>query len=157
MFQIPTEVKTPTGESLVYCPRRVCVSKEFTFDAAHHLFDYEGKCKALHGHTYHLQIAVSGFLDHRGMAVDFGDLKVIYKTYLEPYLDHRYLNESLPYMNTTAENMVYWIFKQVQTHLPTERDIRLETVRLYETPTSFAEFRREWDKDVETTADTTHS
>ncbi|MCI6905237.1 MAG: 6-carboxytetrahydropterin synthase, partial [Streptococcus alactolyticus] len=61
------------------------------------------------------------------------------------------------YMNTTAENMVYWIFKQVQTHLPTERDIRLESVRLYETPTSFAEFRREWDKDVETTADTTHS
>ena len=67
MFQIPTEVKAPTGESLVYCPRRVCVSKEFTFDAAHHLFDYEGKCKALHGHTYHLQIAVSGFLDHRGI------------------------------------------------------------------------------------------
>ena len=53
--------------------------------------------------------------------------------------------------------MVYWIFKQVQTHLPTERDIRLESVRLYETPTSFAEFRREWDKDVKTTADTTHS
>lgn len=147
MFLTPKEIKQPTGDSLVYCPRRVLVSKEFTFDAAHHLFQYEGKCKALHGHTYHLQIAVSGFLDERGMAVDFGDLKHIYKEYLEPYLDHRYLNESLPYMNTTAENMVYWIFKQVVQHLPKERDIRVESVRLYETPSSFAEFRREWDVD----------
>ena len=119
-------------------------SKEFTFDAAHHLFHYEGKCKSLHGHTYHLQIAVSGFLDERGMTYDFGDIKAIYKNYLEPHLDHRYLNETLPYMNTTAENMVYWIFQTMNQELPDERGLRLEYVRLYETPTAFAEFRREW-------------
>ena len=63
-------------------------------------FTMRGKCKSLHGHTYHLQIAVSGFLDERGMTYDFGDIKAIYKNYLEPHLDHRYLNETLPYMNT---------------------------------------------------------
>ncbi len=108
------------------------------------MFNYDGKCKALHGHTYRLQIAVSGLLDERGMSVDFGDIKQIYKEHLEPHLDHRYLNESLPYMNTTAENMVYWIFVQVAKHLPKGRQIRVEYVRLYETPSSFAEFRREW-------------
>ena len=148
MFEIPKEIKKPTGESLVYCPHRVMVSKEFTFDAAHHLYDYDGKCKALHGHTYHLQLAVSGMLDNRAMAVDFGDIKQIYKDHLEPYLDHRYLNESLPYMNTTAEKMVYWIFKQLEQHLTKERDIRVEYVRLYETPSSYAEFRREWELDA---------
>ena len=148
MFEIPKEIKKPTGESLVYCPHRVMVSKEFTFDAAHHLYDYDGKCKALHGHTYHLQLAVSGMLDNRAMAVDFGDIKQIYKDHLEPYLDHRYLNESLPYMNTTAENMVYRIFKQLEQYLPKERDTRVEYVRLYETPTSYAEFRREWELDA---------
>ena len=102
MFFAPKEIKQETGESLVYNPHRTLVSKEFTFDAAHHLFHYEGKCKSLHGHTYHLQIAVSGFLDERGMTYDFGDIKAIYKNYLEPHLDHRYLNETLPYMNTTA-------------------------------------------------------
>lgn len=117
MFSVPKELKKTTGESLVYCHRRVMVSKKFTFDAAHHLFNYDGKCKALHGQTYRLQIAVSGMLDDRAMAVDFGDIKQIYKEHLEPHLDHRYLNESLPYMNTTAENMVYWIFKQVAKHL----------------------------------------
>ena len=34
---------------------------------------------------YHLQIAVSGFLDERGMTYDFGDIKAIYKNYLEPH------------------------------------------------------------------------
>ena len=107
-------------------------------------FTMRGKCKSLHGHTYHLQIAVSGFLDERGMTYDFGDIKAIYKNYLEPHLDHRYLNETLPYMNTTAENMVYWIFQTMNQELPDERGLRLEYVRLYETPTAFAEFRREW-------------
>ena len=71
---------------MVYNSHRTMVSKEFTFDAAHHLFHYEGKCKSLHGHTYHLQIAVSGYLDERGMTYDFGDLKSIYKDHLEPHL-----------------------------------------------------------------------
>ncbi|MBM7641979.1 6-carboxytetrahydropterin synthase QueD [Streptococcus loxodontisalivarius] len=145
MFFAPKEIKEATGESLIYCQRRVMVSKEFTFDAAHHLFNYEGKCKALHGHTYRLQIAVSGFLDERGMVYDFGDLKAIYKTELEPKLDHRYLNESLPYMNTTAENMVYWIYQTFAQALPNERGLQIEHVRLYETPSSYAEFRREWE------------
>ena len=82
MFFAPKEIKTETGESLVYNLHRTMVSKEFTFDAAHHLFNYEGKCKSLHGHTYHLQIAVSGYLDERGMTYDFGDLKNIYKNHL---------------------------------------------------------------------------
>ena len=73
MFFAPKEIKKETGESLVYNSHRTMVSKEFTFDAAHHLFNYEGKCKSLHGHTYHLQIAVSGYLDERGMTYDFGD------------------------------------------------------------------------------------
>ncbi|MFM1608344.1 6-carboxytetrahydropterin synthase QueD [Streptococcus mutans] len=145
MFLAPKEIKNETGESLLYCPKRVLVSKEFTFDAAHHLFNYEGKCKALHGHTYHLQVAVSAFLDDRGMTYDFRDLKRIYQEYLEPKLDHRYLNESLPYMNTTAENMVYWIYKTVEKALTDERGLQMEHVRLYETPSAYAEFRREWD------------
>ena len=42
MFFAPKEIKKETGESLVYNSHRTMVSKEFTFDAAHHLFHYEG-------------------------------------------------------------------------------------------------------------------
>ena len=41
MFFAPKEIKKETGESLVYNPHRTMVSKEFTFDAAHHLFNYK--------------------------------------------------------------------------------------------------------------------
>lgn len=135
---------------LRYHNKRVLVSKEFTFDAAHHLHAYEGKCKNLHGHTYTVVFGISGYPDEIGLVIDFGDIKQIWKEHIEIYLDHRYLNEMLPAMNTTAENMVVWLFEQMEQQLQSEayRDryngARVEFVRLFETPTSYAEARREW-------------
>ncbi len=137
-------------EQLKYHNKRVMVSKEFTFDAAHHLHCYEGKCKNLHGHTYKVVFGISGYVDEVGLTIDFGDIKEIWKQEIEIYLDHRYLNETLPPMNTTAENMVVWIFEKMEEALQQgERQLqykgaRVEFVRLYETPTSYAEARREW-------------
>jgi 6-pyruvoyltetrahydropterin/6-carboxytetrahydropterin synthase len=127
--------------------KRVLVSKEFTFDAAHHLHCYEGKCKNLHGHTYKVVFGISGFVDDIGLVIDFGDIKRIWKEEIEVYLDHRYLNETLPKMNTTAENMVVWIYEKMKeslTNRSENNDFRVEFVRLFETPTSYAEVRREW-------------
>ncbi|WP_103110871.1 6-carboxytetrahydropterin synthase QueD [Brevibacillus reuszeri] len=135
---------------LRYHNKRVLVSKEFTFDAAHHLHAYEGKCKNLHGHTYKVVFGISGQPDEIGLVIDFGDIKQIWKEHIEVYLDHRYLNEMLPPMNTTAENMVVWIFEQMENQLQSEtyrnryNEARVEFVRLFETPTSYAEARREW-------------
>ena len=119
-----------SSKQLKYHHKRVMVSKEFTFDAAHHLHAYEG--------------------NDRGLMIDFGDIKKIWKSDIEIYLDHRYLNETLPPMNTTAENIVYWIFKKMEEALnkdemkQVDNGARVEFVRLYETPTSFAEMKREW-------------
>lgn len=135
-------------DQLKYHSKRVLVSKEFTFDAAHHLHHYEGKCKNLHGHTYRVVFGLSGYLDDRGLMVDFGDIKDIWKTEIEIFLDHRYINETLPPMNTTAENMVVWIYEKMKEALQKRQEqykgARVEFVRLYETPTSYAEARWEW-------------
>jgi 6-pyruvoyltetrahydropterin/6-carboxytetrahydropterin synthase len=137
---------------LKYHNKRVLVSKEFTFDAAHHLHCYEGKCKNLHGHTYKVIFGISGFVNEIGLVIDFGDIKAIWKEEIEVYLDHRYLNETLPKMNTTAENMVVWIYEKMQESLEKREDLyrgaRVEFVKLYETLTSYAEVKREW-MDVE--------
>ncbi|MFJ8354948.1 6-carboxytetrahydropterin synthase QueD [Bacillus paramycoides] len=137
-------------EQLKYHNKRVMVSKEFTFDAAHHLHCYEGKCKNLHGHTYKVVFGISGYVNEIGLAIDFGDIKEIWKNEIEIYLDHRYLNETLPAMNTTAENMVVWIYEKMAEALTKDNRVneykraRVEFVRLFETPTSYAEVRREW-------------
>ncbi|MFC7373328.1 6-carboxytetrahydropterin synthase QueD [Fictibacillus iocasae] len=151
-FKIPEKVQTFNvdikKEELKYHNRRVAVTKEFTFDAAHHLHHYEGKCKNLHGHTYKLVITISGYVDEVGIAVDFGDIKRIYKEVIDSKLDHRYLNEVLPNMNTTAENMIVWIWEQLDERLEAEGlkklGHRLEELVLYETPTSYATLKREW-------------
>ena len=120
---------------LNYHAKRVLVSKEFTFDAAHHLHDYEGKCKNLHGHTYRAVLGISGYTDARGLMIDFGDIKEIWKQKIEIFLDHHYLN------------IVVWIYERLAEALLAEQryqGARVEFVRLYETPTSYAEARREW-------------
>lgn len=137
-------------DQLKYHSKRVLVSKEFTFDSAHHLHCYEGKCKNLHGHTYKVIFGLSGYVDERGLMVDFGDIKEIWKNEIEIFLDHKYLNDTLPPMNTTAENIVVWIFEKMAEALKTSERLekyigaRVEFVRLYETPTSYAEAKREW-------------
>jgi 6-pyruvoyltetrahydropterin/6-carboxytetrahydropterin synthase len=128
-------------EQLRYHRKSVLLSKEFVFDCAHHLYEYDGKCKSLHGHTYKLLVTVKGKLDERGIAIDFGDIKRITHRKIVDRLDHRYLNECLPPMNTTAENMVVWMFEQLCEGLREEgfdANIQLEEVRLWETPTSCA-------------------
>lgn len=140
--------KDISRNELKYHNKRVLVSKEFNFDAAHHLHCYDGKCKNLHGHTYKVVFGISGFVNDIGLAIDFGDIKEIWKEEIEVYLDHRYLNETLPKMNTTAENMVVWIYEKMKEALNKRQDnyrgAQVEFVRLYETPTSYAEAKREW-------------
>lgn len=114
------------------------VTRIFSFDAAHRLEDYVGKCNNLHGHTYRLELTVRGVPDRRGIVMDFGDLKQIFKEYYEPILDHKYLNESLPMVNTTAENLVIWFFDHWEKHVrPAYPDVEPVRVRLWETENAF--------------------
>jgi 6-pyruvoyltetrahydropterin/6-carboxytetrahydropterin synthase len=151
-FEIPKKVQRLhediQPQELRYHKRRVAVTKEFTFDSAHHLHLYEGKCKSLHGHTYRLVVTMSGFVDEIGICVDFSKIKEIYEEAIKSRLDHRYLNEVLPPMNTTAENMIVWIWEEMDKKLEQlalkSQGIRLEELVLYETPTSYAALKREW-------------
>ena len=149
-FHIPKKVQVLGVDiqpsQLKYHDKTVYVSKEFTFDSAHHLHLYEGKCKSLHGHTYKLQVIMAGKADERGIVIDFADIKRMTKQRVIDRLDHRYLNEALPPMNTTAENMVVWIFEQLHEALVEEKwypRVRLEKIRLWETPTSYAAVTRD--------------
>lgn len=148
-YKIPDKVQTLgqdiTRNQLRYHDRPVLVSKEFTFDSAHHLHAYEGKCMNLHGHTYKLQVIMLGRTDDRGLTLDFSDIKRIVKERVIDRLDHQYLNEVLPPMNTTAENMVVWIYEELHKGLLEEElypGVKLEEVRLWETPTSYAAITR---------------
>jgi len=127
------------------------VTKEFKFCAAHKLREYEGACKRMHGHNYKVHVTLRGIdLDKAGMLLDFGDLKRICQKEIVDRYDHYDMNEIEPFneMNATAENMVYRFFLILDekiSELPEakERGFELYSVKVWETDSSFAEWRRE--------------
>lgn len=138
------------------------VTKEFDFETAHALDGYNGKCKDIHGHSYHLTVTVKGeVIDDNtdpkdGMVIDFKDLKSIIKTEIEPIFDHRLIlrdtsrfkgiekiNDRVRYVpyQPTCENMLLEIVDIFKRFLP--ETIHLCKVSLRETANSYSEWLAE--------------
>jgi 6-pyruvoyltetrahydropterin/6-carboxytetrahydropterin synthase len=138
----------------------VRVTKQFHFEMAHALLDYDGPCKNIHGHSYQLNVTVKGMVktntsdSDEGMVVDFGIIKKIVKELVVDVFDHALvLNErakidvsNFEFMNKlirvpyqpTCENMLVHFAKTIQQNLPSH--IKLHSLFLRETNTSFAEW-----------------
>lgn len=115
------------------------VWKEDTFDAAHHLPNYTGLCKNLHGHTYKVQIGLNGPVDHEiGMVLDMATLGGILASICRK-LDHTLLNGIEGLENPTAENIAAWIYEKLPSYLDI-KDAEV-TIRVWETPTSWVELQ----------------
>ena len=110
------------------------VSRIFTFDSAHQLREYRGKCENLHGHTYRLQVTLDCPVGADGLAFDFVRLKEEVQGKVLDRLDHVFLNEIIP--QPTAEHIAIWIWKELAA-LP------LAEITVGETPTCFVTYRGE--------------
>lgn len=142
---------------------KIRITKHFDFESAHALYGYDGKCKNIHGHSYHLHVTVIGepIEDDQnpknGMVMDFGDLKVIVKNEIVTKFDHAVvLNNNSPHRelaNTindhahkvvlvpyqpTSENMLIDFAERIQKQLP--QNVLLHSLKLYETANSYAEW-----------------
>ena len=109
----------------------ISVTKEFTFDAAHKLENYRGKCESLHGHTWRAQVTVTGKIDEDGMVFDFTEMKRLINKHIKSRIDHSYLNDLIS--QPTAENIAIWIHEQLSPYLK-----NISEIRIYESPTSYA-------------------
>jgi 6-pyruvoyltetrahydropterin/6-carboxytetrahydropterin synthase len=118
------------------------IGRRFTFAAAHQLHGLPDghKCSNLHGHTYTAEIELTAdALTGPGFVTDFGDLAP-FRRYLETRIDHRNLNEVLSF-EPTAENLALHFFDWCAQHLEPDIPGRVTAVRVWESPTSWAEFR----------------
>lgn len=109
--------------------------KEFSFDAAHNLVHYHGKCERLHGHTYKVGVVLRGTPDSEGMILDFCEVKSIVSERILEKLDHGYINDFVP--QPTAELIALWIWKELEAPLK-RPNCRLWSVEVWETSTSCA-------------------
>ncbi len=138
------------------------VTKEFSFETAHALWNYDGPCRNVHGHSYKLFVTLSGHpLDEpgnpkNGMVIDFGDLKKMVKREVVDVFDHSVVisrmggaerrevlkkmfgNVLLVDYQPTCENLIRDIAGRIKSQLPD--GVSLHNLRLYETATSYAEW-----------------
>lgn len=139
------------------------ITKQFSFETGHALYGYDGKCKNVHGHSYKLSVTVIGkpISDNSnvkfGMVIDFSDLKKIVKEEIVDVFDHATVfNKNTPHVELaaelenrghhvilvnyqpTSENMVTDFAQKIKNRLPA--DIKLYSLKLQETDTSFAEW-----------------
>ena len=138
------------------------VTREFRFEMAHSLWNYDGPCKNIHGHSYKLYVTIIGKPSEdssdpkNGMVIDFSDLKKIIDENVIDYFDHSVIisseadNPELKKISEmfdkfyivdyqpTCENLVNQIARIIKEKLPEK--IKLFSVRLRETATSYAEW-----------------
>ncbi|HLV42767.1 MAG TPA: 6-carboxytetrahydropterin synthase [Brumimicrobium sp.] len=136
------------------------VTKRFTFEMAHALFNYDGNCRYIHGHSYKLYVTLLGKVKEDasspkdGMVCDFSVLKDIVNEKIINIYDHTLvLNKKdedkialidvnqrtiLFTVQPTCENLLIQFKNDILETLP--NDLSLANIKLYETEGSFAEW-----------------
>jgi 6-pyruvoyltetrahydropterin/6-carboxytetrahydropterin synthase len=138
------------------------VTREFTFEMAHVLRNYDGPCRNVHGHSYKLFVTISGVPVNdagnpkNGMVIDFTELKNIVLEKIVSIFDHSVVVSSdfdsdkmemmkKTFGNTvivdyqpTCENLVADFAIRLKNEMP--EGIQLHDLKLYETAKSYAEW-----------------
>jgi 6-pyruvoyltetrahydropterin/6-carboxytetrahydropterin synthase len=141
------------------------ITTRLEFDAGHRIPDHKSQCRNLHGHRYALEITLSGDIisqekaSENGMVMDFSDVKQIARNSVVDVWDHAFLvykndAEVLNFLNglpnhktvifpsvPTAENMAAEAFRILKNQYKDVygNHLKLERVRLFETPNSWAD------------------
>ncbi len=137
------------------------------FEMAHRL-SHPGsprKCQSIHGHSFGVTVHISGEnLDERGMLVEFGALKMAWRTFIDQHLDHHLavreddpvlpgLRSALPESriitfpsDPTTEVLAQWLFQKgeeiLEEILPGQSDVRIRRIEIQETPVNGGDFEK---------------
>lgn len=141
------------------------ITRRLEFDAGHRISTHNSQCRHLHGHRYVIEITLSGDIiadegvAEQGMVMDFSEVKRIAKTELVDPWDHAFLvysgdTQVLGFLQTmqghktvvfdsqpTAENLAMTAFRILDMAYQDNygNQLKLEQVRLYETPNCWAD------------------
>ena len=139
---------------------RITCTKIIEFDAGHRVFDADkSKCEKLHGHRYKVEITFSADKLENGMVLDFSIIKDKVKKWIDKYWDHNVILSKrdsklavaieeitdqqvfLIDNNATTELMAQFLMQKCNDELFIDlpNNIECVKVKLWESPTSFAE------------------
>jgi len=131
------------------------IGKRYHWEMSHRLPLLEGKCKNIHGHSYHLWIEVAGETNASGMVMDYYLLDSLVLPLIEQF-DHAFMcnkddNLMVDFLKendfkyfiipefSTAENIAEYILRELIKVFKAYRNVTELTIRVHETEHSYAE------------------
>ena len=140
---------------------KIRITKEFRLEMAHILWNYDGLCRNMHGHSYILYVTIIGEPSimkdsNSGMVMDFAALKKIVNQEIIDNFDHSVVvNSQMPKsqidsikevtqrcvivdFQPTCENLLIYFSQKIKNQLP--NNVKLFSLKMYETAGSFAEW-----------------
>ena len=94
------------------------IARTYRFSAAHRLphTPPEHKCHHMHGHTYEVQLTLTGPVDPTtGWVLDFGVMDIAWDA-IAGHLDHTTLNDHEGLENPTSEVLCLWLWARLDTY-----------------------------------------
>lgn len=67
------------------------IKVKHNMEMAHRLSLTPGKCEAIHGHSWWVELEIAGPVDSKGMILEFGEVKKVFREYLDTTFDHQLL------------------------------------------------------------------
>jgi 6-pyruvoyltetrahydropterin/6-carboxytetrahydropterin synthase len=135
----------------------IFLTRRATFSASHYYWNDAwsaeenqkvfGRCanRNGHGHNYTLEVTVAGEPDAvTGFVVDLKWLKDVIEDKIMTAWDHRHFNLEVPefaHVIPTSENIAIAAWQRMEPAIHAAGGARLTSVRVYETPEIFAEYR----------------
>lgn len=143
------------------------ITKEIEIDMGHRVPNHKSKCSNMHGHRYRVEVGVDDKIiatkgaSDEGMVIDFGDLKDIMMKCIDAPHDHGFMMyekdalaeefQSFKVMHQqkvifvpfipTAENIAKYFYELIEEKLK-ERSIKIQHVKIWETPSSTAMYQK---------------
>ncbi|AFY61262.1 6-carboxytetrahydropterin synthase [Synechococcus sp. PCC 6312] len=133
-------------------------------EMAHRFWQAENspKCRSIHGHSWQIILTLhSPQLDQQGMVIEFGQLKLVWRAWLDQYLDHALvLCEADPFVkllqasdpdlrlftlatDPTTECLAEFLYHQashILRDVNADPRIQVERIRIEETAVNSAEY-----------------
>ena len=114
-------------------------------EAAHRVVDKPGKSYRILGHSWTVEMTVSGDkLDNIGMVADFKVLKSMVMEVLDA-MDHQYLNELPQFkeLNPTAEHLAKYIYETIEANDLFKTNCKLNYIKVWESPKAAVIYRKD--------------
>src|SRR4051812_25536262 len=141
LAKIRTESDTPSFYAIMSLPMPFQITATRHFSAAHQLRLYDGSLESLHGHNWQVRVTVvADQLDSIGLVMDFHLLERVIDQVISP-MQNNNLNDlpAFSSINPSAENVALHVAGSLR--LPTDAQVRLASVEVWETPDCRAVYR----------------